>query len=172
MVSVIIYIERRLSSMMELFTSDAVKIICLLFGVGLMAVEIMIPGFGIAGIGGLVLMGIGTACMWIQHGMLAGLLTMLAVIILAIIECVIIVRSASKGRLSRSQLILNSEISKEETNSVQIGQKGKTLTVLNPVGFADIDGVRTEVLCEAGYVEKDVTVTVIAVQGNKVTVRK
>ena len=49
---------------------------------------------------------------------------------------------------------------------------GETLTVLNPAGLAEFDGMRMNVVSEGSYLEKGVRVRVQQVEGNKIIVRK
>ena len=52
-----------------------------------------------------------------------------------------------------------------------LGQTGRVLTPLRPVGMCEFDERRVECVAESGYVRKDETVTVIRVEGTQVTVR-
>ena len=44
--------------------------------------------------------------------------------------------------------------------------------MLNPVGIAEFDGVRLNVVSEGSYLEKGTKVRVQQVEGNKIIVRK
>ena len=59
----------------------------------------------------------------------------------------------------------------EETEAL-VGKTGKTVTVLNPVGFAEFDGVRLNVVTEGSYLEKEKNVQVAKVEGNKIIVKE
>jgi membrane-bound ClpP family serine protease len=52
-----------------------------------------------------------------------------------------------------------------------LGQVGRVLTPLRPVGTCDFSGRRVECVAEAGYVQKGATVKVIRVEGTQLTVR-
>jgi membrane-bound serine protease (ClpP class) len=52
-----------------------------------------------------------------------------------------------------------------------LGEKGIVISPLRPVGMCDFDGKRFECVAETGYVEKDVTIVVIHVEGTQLTVR-
>jgi len=159
--------------MMQLFTSDTVKIICLIAGIVFMCIETLLPGFGIAGISGGIMLGVGTACMWIQHGATAGLVTLMFALILTVIAAVLAIRSAEKGKLSKSRLILQRETETESVNrAVNPGDTGETATVLNPVGFAVINGKRLEVLSESGLIAKGSKIAVTSVENKKIKVDK
>ena len=52
-----------------------------------------------------------------------------------------------------------------------LGETGVVITPLRPVGMCEFDGERLECVAETGFVENDVTVTVIRVEGTQLTVR-
>jgi len=53
-----------------------------------------------------------------------------------------------------------------------MGKVGLTLTPLRPVGRAQFDEEKIEVVSEGEFVEKDVKVEVIQIEGNRVVVRE
>ncbi len=52
------------------------------------------------------------------------------------------------------------------------GQFGLVLTPLRPVGMCEFDGKKVVCVADTGYIEKQIQVKVIHVEGNKITVRK
>jgi membrane-bound serine protease (ClpP class) len=48
---------------------------------------------------------------------------------------------------------------------------GTTLTALRPSGVANLAGQRVDVVAETGFIERGVTVKVVAVEGSRVVVR-
>ncbi len=149
-------------------------ILCLLAGVSLLVVEVFAPGFGLPGISGLILTVVGVVITWNTYGAVAGLAATLIALALAGIAISMSLKSAANGKLSRSALILN-EVTPpvdHEENDALLGKTGKTVTVLNPVGFAEFDGVRLNVVSEGSYLEKDKPVQVTKVEGNKIIVRE
>ncbi|MBR3107305.1 MAG: hypothetical protein IKH30_08995 [Clostridia bacterium] len=149
-------------------------ILCLLAGVSLLVVEVFAPGFGLPGISGLILTVIGVVITWNTYGAVAGLAATLITLALAGIAISMSIKSAANGKLSRSALILNEvtpPVDHEETDALK-GKTGKTVTVLNPVGFAEFDGVRLNVVSEGSYLEKDKSVQVTKVEGNKIIVKE
>ena len=149
-------------------------ILCLLAGVSLLVVEVFVPGFGLPGVSGLILTVIGVVITWRNYGPVAGLAATLIALALAGIAISVSIKSAANGKLSRSALILNEvtpTVDHEETDAL-LGKTGKTVTVLNPVGFAEFDGVRLNVVTEGSYLEKDRPVQVTKVEGNKIIVKE
>ena len=149
-------------------------VLCLLIGVGLLVVEVFVPGFGLPGISGIVLTVVGVVLTWNAYGPVAGLAVTLISLALAGIAISVSIKSAATGKLSKSALILNevtAPVEHEEAEALT-GKEGVTATVLNPVGIAEFDGVRLNVVSEGSYLEKGVRVRVQQVEGNKIIVRK
>lgn len=149
-------------------------IICLMAGVALLVVEVFVPGFGLPGISGIVLIVVGIVLTWNQYGMAAGLSVMLIALALAGISVSISIKSAAHGKISRSALILKDETPAAENEELAalLGQEGVTTSVLSPVGTVEINGVRLEVISECAYLAKDVPVQVFRIEGNRIIVRE
>jgi len=149
-------------------------VLCLLAGVALLVVEVFMPGFGLPGVSGLVLIAVGVVMTWNTYGPVAGLAVTLIALALAGISISVSLKSAANGRLSRSALFLKDTVAPvehEETDAL-VGKTGETVTVLSPVGFAEFDGVRLNVITEGSYLEKGRPVKVTKVEGNKIIVRE
>ena len=158
---------------LDVILTNLPLILCLLVGVALMVVEVFIPGFGLPGVSGLVLLIAGIALTWHTYGAVAGLAVTLIALALAGISISVSVKSAATGKLSRSALILNNVTPPQEHEEKEalLGKEGVTLTVLNPVGVAEFDGVRLNVSSEGDYLGKGVRVRVHQVEGAKIIVR-
>ena len=149
-------------------------ILCLLSGAALLVVEVFMPRFGLPGISGLVLLIVGITLTWLHYGSAAGLSATLIALVLAGVSISASIRSADHGRLSRSALFLRRETpapAEHEEDAAFLNREGTALTALNPIGVADFDGVRLEVVSQGEYLEKGVRVKVIAVEGAKIVVR-
>lgn len=148
----------------------------LIIGVILVIVEMFHPGFGAPGITGTILIIIGIAFIaeTIQQALILIILT------LAILGIVlsIILRSATKGKLSRSPIILKHSQQKETgyigINDLEffLGKEGISTTVLRPSGVADFDGVKIDVVSEGAFIPQDRKVKVINVVGRSIVVRE
>ena len=150
-------------------------ILCLLVGIALLVVEVFMPGFGLPGVSGLILIVIGVVMTWNTYGAVAGLAVTLIALALAGISISVSIKSAANGKLSRSALFLKdtvASVEQHEENAALVGKAGVTVTVLNPVGFAEFDGVRLNVITEGSYLEKGKPVQVIQVEGNKIIVKE
>lgn len=159
---------------LDVFTNLSTwSIILFILGFGLVIFEMFNPGFGVPGALGIILLiaGIVITAETVEQGLLMGLIIL---VILAVI-LTIVLYSASKGRLSKS-LILKDSTNKESgfsgTEDLQylLGKRGITATPLRPAGCADLEGVRLDVVTRGEFVDKDVPVTVIEVEGNRIVV--
>ncbi|HEX3044303.1 MAG TPA: NfeD family protein [Bacillota bacterium] len=153
---------------------ELISALCLFFGLALVIFEMFIPGFGLPGTLGLILLIFGvvqTAQDMMQVLILTG-----AILAILAIALMIVLRSASKGRLAKT-LILNNSFKKEDGyNGTEdltdfLGKSGTALTVLRPAGTADVDGVKLDVVTEAEFLPKGTKVKVVKVEGRRVVVR-
>ena len=148
-------------------------VIMMLVGVGLLVFEMYIPGFGVPGISGIVLLVVSFVLL---GPTLAQGLVLFA--ILAAILCValsICLYSASKGRLSKSKLVLNDvavSADAAENNDLNyfIGREGVTHTPLRPAGIGEFDGVKLNVVSDGEFIGADKPIRVLSVKGNRIVV--
>ena len=143
-------------------------------GFVLLVVEMYIPGFGIAGITGIVLMGGGIIFM--EPSPLQALILFMICVLLLSIAFSITMHSISKGRLSRSKLVLNTAINgekaAEEDMGYFVGKVGRTHTALRPAGIAEFEGVKLNVVSDGDFVGAQRFVRVERVEGNRIVVRE
>ncbi|MBR1584638.1 MAG: hypothetical protein IJ662_03770 [Clostridia bacterium] len=164
-----------MDAVLELIVTNLPLILCLITGVALLVVEVFMPGFGLPGISGLILVTVGIIITWNTYGAVAGLAVTVISLALAGISISVSIKSAANGKLSRSALFLNDVTASpadREDSAALLGKTGVTATVLNPVGIAEFDGVRLNVISEGTYLEKGVQVKVEQVEGAKIIVRE
>ncbi|MEN6315188.1 MAG: NfeD family protein [Clostridiaceae bacterium] len=150
-------------------------LIVIVAGLALVILEMFIPGFGAPGIIGVILLAIGII-MFAETPLQA---LIMIVIILAIlgVALVLVLQSASKGRLSK-HLVLNDSLNDSEGFSAVddlnyfIGSEGVTLTVLRPSGTADFSGVKLDVVSDGEFIPKGSTVIIAKVEGNRIVVKQ
>lgn len=148
--------------------------ILLFAGLALLIAEMFFPGFGAAGITGIILLIIGiliTAKSFLEALIMAAVL--LVIIVVAII---ILFHSAFRGRLKKF-LVLPDSLKKDEgyTSVISyehyIGREGIALTVLRPSGTAEFDGEILDVVTEGQYIPKNSKVKIVDVSGRRIVVR-
>lgn len=152
-------------------------ILLFLIGMGLLILEAFLPGFGLPGITGSIMEIAVIVLTYIHYGGVAAL--GITVCILAIMGIVVslALRSASKGRLSKSAMVLNdaedaSVMDVSEDMKVFLGKEGVTTTVLRPTGMAEFDGVRLNVESEGEFIPSETPVVVHRIDGRNMIVKK
>ena len=148
-------------------------LVMMIVGYALLVVEMYVPGFGAPGISGIALLVLGFVLL--KPPLAEGLILFA---ILAAILCValsVCLYSASKGRLSKSKLVLNDvavPASAAENNDLNyfIGREGVTHTALRPAGIGEFDGVKLNVVSDGEFVAKDRPIRVQSVEGNRIVV--
>ncbi len=164
--------------MLEFLSANLPIVICFFLGLGLLIAEVFMPGFGLPGISGIALEVTAIVLTYLWHGGLAALGMTIVILALMGITISIALRSASRGRLSKSSLILHEQETHEQGYStatdmeVFLGKQGISTTVLRPTGMAEFDGVKLNVVADGEYIPKDTPVRVDHVEGSRVVVRK
>lgn len=153
---------------------DWIALGVMLLGVILLIVEVYAPGFGLPGLAGLLFCAAGIAMFadtWAQAGLA---FTIIAAIVAAAFGFTLY--SASKGRLSRSKLILNDAITEKagyaDFDALEdwVGKQGVAISPLRPAGVADIEGKRLDVVTRGEFLAEGESVRIAAVQGRQVIV--
>ena len=163
--------------MLEFLLLNLPIVICFLIGVGLLVLEAFMPGFGVAGVSGIVVETVAVALTWINHGPVAALGMLLIILSVIAIAISMSLRSATNGRLSKSKLILRETESNEagyrstEDMEVFLGREGQTTTVLRPTGIAEFEGVRLNVVSEGEFIPSGTAVRVVRIEGSRILVR-
>lgn len=161
---------------MDFIVNNLPMILFAVLGIGLLVVEMFMPGFGLPGIAGIALLIASVVITWMEFGAMAGLGMAVILLALSALAVIISMRSAASGRLSRSPLILKGSHSKEEgfisqdTAGDLLGKEGITLTVLRPAGLAAFDDERVNVVSAGEFIPKDARVIVKEVEGARVLV--
>ena len=152
-------------------------LILTLIGLALLITELFLPGFGVAGISGVLCL---IAVCVIQFATNKPLVAILVTAVLGVILVVMVIlfmHSMKNGLLFRSPIVLKDRIEAEAVKPSSgtlehlIGKTGTAMTPLRPSGIALIDGQRYSVETQATFIEKDSEVTVLAVDGTTITVQ-
>ena len=158
---------------MNVIMANLPSALCMILGMGLIIVEVFLPGFGLPGISGIVLLGVGTILVGLNFGLLTAIGVLLVIIAILAVLISWVLRSAARGGMRRSELFLNEkeELHAGDDMQVLIGRKGKTISVLRPAGIGDFDGVRLNVVTEGGFIEEGAQIEIIKAEGKRIVVR-
>ena len=111
-------------------------IVLVVIGMILIVIEMIVPGFGAAGISGGIALIAGLA---IGSDSLAGaMFSLLIIVVVLAVTAVVIFRSALRGKLSRSPVVLNTAI---ESGSTRIAMRICSV----PMKFCPVDSAMTTV---------------------------
>lgn len=165
-----------MTELFQIIANNWIAIVLLFAGLGLVAVEMFSPGFGVPGIAGIICLIIGVVLA--SNSLLDALLLVIGIMLILGLLLLLAVHSAKKGRISRSPLVLKESMDREKGFSSAdahlgslLGKSGRTITVLRPAGIALIGDHRVDVVAEGTFLGKDVDIEVCHVEGNKVVVR-
>jgi membrane-bound serine protease (ClpP class) len=171
-------------------TVGSVELILFLLGIVLIIVELfIIPGFGVAGISGIALIGISLVLSmqefvipsfeWEWDLFHRNILMVVMNLLAALIGFAILAASFRKVSFFR-RLALDSAQDAESGYTVQsmvaagspVGKSGRTITTLRPAGKAEIEGEMLVVEADGEYVSAGVPIEVIRLEGNNIIVRE
>ena len=163
--------------MLEWIAVNLPLLVCFVVGIGLLVLEAFMPGFGLPGISGIVMEIVAIALTWVNHGPVAALGLTIIVLSLIAIAFSMSLRSATRGRLSRSKIILKERENNEagyrsaEDMQVFLGKEGETTTVCRPTGMAEFDGVKLNVVSDGEFLPAGTRVRIVQVEGSRIVVR-
>lgn len=143
------------------------------FGLFLLAVELLIvPGFGIPGILGLLSI-IGAAILaFLEFGQGTGIIVLSSIILTTAVTTWLILRSKTWKNISLSKSITHRVGESADQIGMSSGMTGNTLSRINPMGKAKINGIEIEVTSLGKLIDARRRVEVISVDGNKVFVKE
>ncbi len=152
------------------------NIICLfVLGFFLIFVEvIIIPGFGFAGILGIISLLSASYIAFTNLSPIMGGIVTLASLLVFFVLFKILPKTAiwQKTRLTLTQnKKMGYQVAIPKLEELK-GKTGKTLSILRPSGTALIEGKHYDVTADNEFIEKDAEIKVKDVQGNKITVSK
>lgn len=142
-------------------------------GVVLMAVELIVPGFGLFGVAGMVCLS------WGGYYLLGGGMTALFVIVgfyllLAVGIAVLCLYLPRESKWNPFVLWDKQSNSKGYTGgsdlSVFVGLQGVALTALRPAGTVLVEGQRLDVSSLGDYIPKNAQVRIVKTEGSKIFV--
>jgi membrane-bound ClpP family serine protease len=144
----------------------------IVIGLIFLALEILvIPGVGIAGVIGFILIAIGIWQAYAGHGMVAGHLVLAGTFALTVITLVLSLRSKTWRKLALSTSI-ESKVNVIDHELIKTGDVGKTISRLAPMGKAMINGEFYEVSTYGDFIDPKTEIVVEKIEYNKVIVKR
>jgi membrane-bound serine protease (ClpP class) len=163
--------------------ASVVEILMFVVGLGLLLAEIfVIPGFGVAGISGIILIFasiflslLGSKPFIDMESVSIAIIQLSGALVLSLIGIFVLAKYLPKSKMFNKLVLSESE--KAEAGFVSypsekdlIGKEGIAFTTLRPGGTAIIDGKKVDVVADSEYIDKDSRIKVLRVEGIKVVV--
>ena len=164
-----------MSELATAIMTNVPAIILLVLGYALVVVELYLPGFGIPGILGSIMLIAGVVI--VSDTVTQAFILVSILLVLILLALFICMRSAARGRLAKSRLVLKEVATsaaqpaeKAPDYSEYLGREGEAVTVLRPAGMAEFDGVRLNVVTGGDYIASGQRVRVTEIRGNRIVV--
>lgn len=146
-----------------------IAILLLLVAIALMLIEIfLVPGVGIPGIAGLILL-VASIYIAYQIDTTSGHYTLAASVVISIGLMLLAFRAKTWSRVS-----VNSEIKARliyPTDTLKIGDKGNTISRLNPIGNIRVNDQKFEASSIGDFIDANTPIEITNIEGNKVSVK-
>lgn len=141
----------------------------LVLGLLLLLAEVaIVPGFGVAGVLGVIALACGAFVAWTELGPFWGTVTGAFSLIAAGVMLYVL----PKSRAGRRMVLEHSQAGvSQQDKSALLGRRGVTVTPLRPTGRVRFGGEEVDVVTEGEYIEPNEEVEVTAAQGLRVVVR-
>ncbi len=147
-------------------------IILILLGILLFIIEfLLIPGVGIAGIVGAVLMIGGVILGYTYHGVTIGNIILASTVVLSVITLVLVLKSKTWKKVMLNTKIEGKVNSIEEKGGkLNIGDTGISITRLNPIGKVMINGQYYEAQALNMLIDEGTDIVITKIAGKKIIV--
>jgi membrane-bound serine protease (ClpP class) len=165
--------------------ASIVEILMFIAGLGLILLEVfVIPGFGIAGIGGILLIIaslflalVGADPFLDMRAVSMAIIQLTVALVLSIILIIVLAKFLPRTNIFKKFVLSVEEKSEEgfvshSTSEELVSKTGIALTDLRPSGTAEIDGKRVDVVTDSEFIEKGSNIEVVEVEGIRVVVKK
>ena len=148
-----------------------VIVFLIILGVVLLVVEIVvIPGITIAGISGFLLLVGGLFLSYKTYGVQAGNYTLLGTVLLIGVTLYLALRSNTWKRITL-QSEIDSKVNVLNEDVVHLGDKGKAISRLAPMGKVMVNGHIFEAKSIGYYIEEETEIEVIKINDSNITVK-
>ncbi len=153
-------------------------------GLALLALEVLVvPGFGVTGLAGIVALIAGLALTLVGAGatgaIIISALGQVAISILIALGLGVVILRYLPSLPFGQQLVLDTNMkatlgyaSAPPSDQQWVGRTGIAHSPLRPAGIADMDGTRVDVVSDGGFIDAGTAIEVTRVDGNRVVVRE
>ena len=145
-------------------------VLLLVFGFIMFMVELFVfPGTSVAGIAGIVAVVYGLIRIFTDMGSTAGWIALIAVVAVCSAMIVWFIRTKSWKKITLDEK-LDNKVNVIDEQKVKVGDEGKAVSRLVPMGQASFAGEIFEVHSIDGFLDQRTTIKVVKVENNKIFV--
>lgn len=154
---------------------EIIGLILLVLGFVLVGIEMMIPGFGVPGISGIMCLigGVIMTAKTVSDGIA------MAIVIIVILAVMLVIAMTILGsKKMKPPIVLRDDVKGEQgfLNSSDleylVGKEGVSVTDLRPSGKGTFDGVDFDILSEGKYISQGKKIRITQVKDNKLLVKE
>jgi membrane-bound ClpP family serine protease len=143
----------------------------LLLGILLLLLEILfVPGTTIVGVGGIILLAIGIYLSYAYLGTGAGHISLASCVVVVILSLAVLLKGNTWKRMALDSSIDSRSLVNMSTQ-VTVGDRGVTVSRLNPMGKALFGEKMLEVTADGEFVDEAKDIEVVKVEQNKIKVK-
>jgi membrane-bound ClpP family serine protease len=144
----------------------------IILGTILLLIELLIiPGFGVTGILGILSLVGGVVMAYYNHGNGVGHLTLASAVVICGVLTGFALRPKTWKRLSLNENITAQAITTAEERGLSVGMQGVSITRLAPMGTVKINHTQTEAVTFDGIINPAQKVEIVKIEGAKVIVK-
>ena len=143
----------------------------LLLGILLLLLEILfVPGTTIVGVGGIILLAIGIYLSYAYLGTVAGHISLASCVVVVILSLAVLLKGNTWKRMALDSSIDSRSLVNMSTQ-VAVGDRGVTVSRLNPMGKALFGEKMLEVTADGEFVDEAKDIEIVKVEQNKIKVK-
>ena len=151
--------------------SLTVVIILIALGILLLIIELLIiPGITIAGIGGVILLITGIYFAYKNQGTEVGNYILLGSVVIGLTAAMYSLRTKTWKNVGLNSNI-DSKVEAFDKAKINVGDHGKTVTRLAPIGKAMVNDVICEAKSHAEFIDENTDIEVIKINNNQIIVK-
>lgn len=131
----------------------------------------VIPGFTIAGVGGIALLGYSVYLCYIHYGTLAGIVTAIFIITLTPILFFKFLKSKA-GKKMQLDSVITGKVNEGQITQFKVGDRGKAVSRLAPMGKIEINHQVIEGKSTGEFIDDGSIIEILSIQDNQLIVKQ
>ena len=143
----------------------------IVLGIILLLLEFLVfPGLTVFGIGGFIFLFLGILAAFYYHNVETGIYTLIITVVLSIFTMYFVFKQKTWNRAGLETSIKSKNVP-FDTEQIHIGDAGRTITRLAPVGKVMVNNVICEGKSITGYIKENTDIVVVKVLNTQIIVK-